>query len=158
LIRIPDCFGRKASKSLLGIEYLPLVTLQPTPLGLHPEAIAFFDLKSQNKNCFWLRPETFSPIAKSLVAMSGNTNILIYCRTPRLFFLFRGAGSFPMRGLFLLGRLGSSLRKNIFLRDVFRKRSIDFSNLRKLGAASSNRSSFVFFIFLRQSIFGLILN
>jgi hypothetical protein len=30
---------------------------------LHPEPIAFFDLKSQNKNCFWLRPETFSPIA-----------------------------------------------------------------------------------------------
>jgi hypothetical protein len=24
----------------------------PYPFGLHPEAIAFFDLKSQNKNCF----------------------------------------------------------------------------------------------------------
>ncbi len=37
------------------------------PPGLHPEVIAFFDLKSQNKNCFWLRAETFSLIANSLV-------------------------------------------------------------------------------------------
>jgi hypothetical protein len=41
-------------KPLSGIEYLPKLTLQPTPLGLHLEAIAFFDLKSQNKNSFWL--------------------------------------------------------------------------------------------------------
>ncbi len=47
------------------------------PPGLHLEAIAFFDLKSQNKNCFWLRPETFSLIAKTLIAMSRYTHLLM---------------------------------------------------------------------------------
>jgi hypothetical protein len=34
-------------------------------LGLHPEAIAFFDLKSQNKNCFQLRARNFPPITQT---------------------------------------------------------------------------------------------
>ena len=31
---------------------IPNLILQLAPPGLHPELIAFFDLKSQNKNCF----------------------------------------------------------------------------------------------------------
>ena len=31
---------------------IPNLILQLVPPGLHPELIAFFDLKSQNKNCF----------------------------------------------------------------------------------------------------------
>jgi hypothetical protein len=30
----------------------PDLTLQPAPLGLHPKAIAFFNLKPQNKKLF----------------------------------------------------------------------------------------------------------
>jgi hypothetical protein len=43
-------------------------------LTLLTEALTFLNLKSQNKNCFWLRPETSSPIANSPVSTPISIN------------------------------------------------------------------------------------
>jgi hypothetical protein len=52
--------------SIIILQRKPVSPCNPYPLGLHPEAITFFDLKSQNKNCFQVRARNFPSIANCL--------------------------------------------------------------------------------------------
>jgi hypothetical protein len=55
---------------------MPNFTLQLAPPGLHPELSAFFDLKSQNKNCFSGLAPNRDLVLPVLSGRLGNINML----------------------------------------------------------------------------------